>query len=201
MLADITAGFTRTCTGVRTWININRYTYDVLYACKHILSTYACICMEQLCINSRMHTQKQFYSLAWPCELVELCDVNVLWHSLQACKIKQGLPQEDPYILKLWFPLLHIRQDVESCCLKHSLTHTDIYTMLYHWKCRVCIMYPCFFRTEHHVVVSSQDRRYHLDTHSVFTLFFSSFRLCLSMCILSWCICPQVILHSPSNLH
>lgn len=48
------------------------------------------------CTNTLTDTQKQLSSLAWPCELVELCDVNVLWHSLQACKIKQGLPQEEP---------------------------------------------------------------------------------------------------------
>lgn len=118
--------------------------------------------------------QKQFSSPAWPCELVELCDVNVLWHSLQACKIKQGLPKEEPYILKLWFPLFHIRQDVESCFLRHSHmhTHTDIYTMLNHWKCRVCIMHLCFFHSEQHVLVSWQGSRYYLDTCSVVTLAF-----------------------------
>lgn len=161
-------------------------------ACMRAYTVHICMHMYGATVhestNAHADTQEQFSSLAWPCELVELCDVNVLWHSLQACKIKQGLPQEEPYILKLWFPLLHIRQDVESCCLRHSLTHThtDIYTMLCHWKCRLCIMYPCFCHTEQHVLVSSQSCRYYLDTRSVFTLFFISFSFCLSLCILSY---------------
>lgn len=76
-------------------------------------------------------TLNEFSSQAY--KLVELWDMNVLWHSLQACKFKQELSWEEENILKLRFSLLHVLQDMKSSwldTLTHSHTDQDIYTIL-----------------------------------------------------------------------
>lgn len=76
-------------------------------------------------------TLNEFSSQAY--KLVELWDMNVLWHSLQACKFKQELSWEEENILKLQFSLLHVLQDMKSSwldTLTHSHTDQDIYTIL-----------------------------------------------------------------------
>lgn len=51
--------------------------------------------------------------------------------------------------------------------LTHTHTHIRTFTRSFRWKCRACIMYPCFFHIEQHSLVSPQVCRYCLDTLSL----------------------------------
>ena len=159
----------------------------VSHACCRILSADACICMEQLCLNTETNTHRHESSslpqpdpaslLSW---VMWMCYDTLCRHA----KLNRGSHRRNHTYLNCDFHCF-IYGGTWRASAWDTLTRTHIrtFTRLYHWKCRACIMYPCFFHIEQHGLVSPQVGRYCLDTLSLFRHFFICiffFFLCLS---------------------
>ena len=160
--------------------------------------------MEQLCLNTETNTHRHESSslpqpdpaslLSW---VMWMCYDTLCRHA----KLNRGSHRRNHTYLNCDFHCF-IYGGTWRASAWDTLTHTHIrtFTRLYHWKCRACIMYPCFFHIEQHGLVSPQVGRYCLDTLSLFRHFFICIFFFFSLSV-SWWVCPQAIHHSLTNPH